>query len=315
LGQLFYEQNDLAAAASHVEEGIKLGERGADLAIMVMGYLTLSRLHLAAADPQGAFEWVQQAEQLARRYNSRYWAAQAAASQARMWITQGQSDSARRWVQESKLHGDDEPNYLNEVEYIALARLLVAQNRGAEAAMLLERLFQAAETGRRMGRVIEILTLQALAYQAQREWDQAIIALERALIVAEPEGYIRLFLDEGAPRVELLQKMKAEGGRIKGYIDKLLRANEKVKQKSLLPSSLQLRSGQALILHPLIEPLSERELELLRLIAAGMSNSEMAETLVVTVGTIKWHLNNIYGKLDVRSRTQAVARARELQLL
>jgi LuxR family maltose regulon positive regulatory protein len=157
-----------------------------------------------------------------------------------------------------------------------------------------------------MVRVIEILTLQALAYQAQGEWDQAIITLERALMLAEPEGYMRLFLDEGAPMAKLLQRMKAEGGRMKGYINKILMAWEK-SEKKFHPLSL--------IPHPLIEPLSERELELLRLIAAGMSNSEMAETLVVTVGTIKWHLNNIYGKLDVRSRTQAVARARELGLL
>jgi LuxR family maltose regulon positive regulatory protein len=312
LGQLFYEQNDLAAAASHVEEGIKLGERGADLAILVMGYLTLARLQMAAADPQGAFEWVQQAEQMARRYHSPYWAAQTGATQARLWISQGQLDLAQRWAQESKLHGDDDLNYLNEVEYITLARLQVAQNKVAEAAMLLARLLQAAETGGCMGRVTEILTLQALAYQAQAEWDQASITLERALMLAEPEGYLRLFLDEGAPMAKLLQRMKDDplsegrGGRMKGYINKILMAWEK-SEKKFHPLSL--------IPHSLIEPLSERELELLRLIAAGMSNSEMAETLVVTVGTIKWHLNNIYGKLDVRSRTQAVARARELGLL
>jgi LuxR family maltose regulon positive regulatory protein len=315
LGQLFYEQNDLAAAASHAEEGIKLGERGADLAILVMGYLTLARLQLAAADPQGAFERVQQAEQMARRYNSSYWAAQTAATQARLWISQGQLDLAQRWAQESKLHGDDELNYLNEVEYITLARLLVAQNRLVEAATLLARLLQAAETGGCLGRVIEILMLQALVYQAQAEWDQAIITLERALMLAEPEGYVRLFLDEGAPMEKLLQRMKAEGGRMKRYIDKLLSGYEKAKQKSHLHPSSSPGAPRSAVLHPLIEPLSERELELLRLIAAGLSNSQMAETLVVTVGTIKWHLNNIYGKLDVRSRTQAVARARELQLL
>jgi LuxR family maltose regulon positive regulatory protein len=150
--------------------------------------------------------------------------------------------------------------------------------------------------------------------------DQALITLERALTLAEPEGYIHLFLDEGAPMAKLLIRMKAEGGTpswgqvMKGYINKILMAWEKSKQK-FHPSSPAPRSSGGVIPHPLIEPLSERELELLRLIAAGMSNSEMAEALVVTVGTVKWHLNNIYGKLDVRSRTQAVARARELQLL
>jgi LuxR family maltose regulon positive regulatory protein len=102
---------------------------------------------------------------------------------------------------------------------------------------------------------------------------------------------------------------------MKRYIDKLLSGYEKAKQKSHLHPSSSPGAPRSAVLHPLIEPLSERELELLRLIAAGLSNSQMAETLVVTVGTIKWHLNNIYGKLDVRSRTQAVARARELQLL
>jgi LuxR family maltose regulon positive regulatory protein len=320
LGGLFYEQNDLAAAAHYLEEGIKLGEQGADLAILVIGYLTLARLKLAQVDPEGALKLTRQAEQLAQRYNSPYWVAQAAAAQARLWIAQGQSEEANRWAQAQKLDEADKLDYLGEVETITLARLLVAQGKLDQAVVLLGRLLEATEAGGRMGRVIEILALQALAYQAQGKADQAISILEQALALAEPEGYVRLFLDEGTSMIELLAAVRdrhPSGHRRsavnQAYIDGLLAAYRKDQEKSL--HHLPPVGGSALSPQPLIEPLSERELEILRLIATGRSNGEIAEALFVTVGTIKWHLNNIYGKLDVRSRTQAVARARELDLI
>lgn len=307
LGALLYEQNDLEGAATHLEAGIKLGEQGADLAILALGYLGQARLRRARADLKGALELANQAEQLARRYNSPYWAAQAAAYQARLWLAAGQLERMEQWAQEYHLSAHNEVSYLYEVEYLTLARLLVAQSKWTEAAALLERLRQAASTSERLGRVLEVLVLEALAYQAQSETTQALACLEQALTLAEPEGYMRLFLDEGQPMITLLT---AATGWLpaphQAYVDSLLAANRR-KQENLHPSSF--------IPQPLIEPLSERELEILRLIAAGLSNGEIAEKLVVTVGTVKWHLNNIYGKLDARSRTQAVARAREVGVL
>ncbi len=301
LGSLLYEQNELESAVTQVEKGIELGEQGADLAIVALGYLTLARIRLAQADPSGALEAAQQAEQLARRYNSRYWTAQATAYQARVWLAEGQLEAALRWAQSSALSPQNLVSYLAEIEYLTLARLLLAQKKGAEAVELLERIRQAAEVGERTGRVIETLILLSLAYRASADPEQAVTSLEQAMALAEPEGYTRIFLDEGPSLLELLERMKDEGGRLKGYIEQLLRAAKKYIEKAIHPS--------------LIEPLSERELELLRLIAGGASNQDIANGLVVTVGTVKWHLNNIYGKLGVRSRTQAVARARELGLL
>ncbi|MBI1878183.1 MAG: hypothetical protein HYR94_08155 [Chloroflexi bacterium] len=334
LGVLSYEQNNLDAALRYLEDGLKLGEQGADLAILAVGYLNLARIKQAQADLLSAWQFARRAEQLAQRYNSPYWIAQAAATQAWLWIVEGQLEAARRWAQEYKLNAHDELNYLYEVEYFILARLLIAEKKAVEAATLLERLRQAAETGGRMGRVIEALALHALAFHAQGQKQPAISSLEQALALAEPEGYVRLFLDVGEPMIELLSEVRSQksvassqrsvpkGGYVlvssqksvprggyalvsQAYIANLLTAYEQT--KALHPS--------VLIPQPLIEPLSERELELVALIATGMSNSEIAEKLVVTVGTVKWHLNNIYGKLDVRSRTQAVAKARELGLL
>jgi len=316
LGSLLYEQNELESAVTQVEKGIELGEQGADLAIVALGYLTLARIRLAQADPSGALEAAQQAEQLARRYNSRYWTAQATAYQARVWLAEGQLEAALRWAERSGLSPQNPVSYLAEIEYLTLARLLLAQKKETEAVELLERIRQAAEASGRTGRVIETLILLSLAHEASIDTEQAVTSLDQALALAEPEGYNRIFLDEGPPMVELLKRMKAEGreARLKGYIEKLLLAHKKDEEKSFHPSSSPGASHSA-VLHPLIEPLSERELELLGLITAGLSNSEIAEKLVVTVGTVKWHLNNIYGKLGVRSRTQATARARELGLL
>jgi LuxR family maltose regulon positive regulatory protein len=308
LGALLYEQNDLEGAAAQLEAGIKLGEQGADLAILALGYLALARIKRAQADPKGALELANQAEQLARRYNSPYWTAQAAAYQARLWLAEGQLEGVVRWAQEYQLSAANEVNYLYEAEYLTLARLLLAQGKWAEAVALLERLRQAAGAGQRLGRVLEVLILEALAYQAQSAPGQALVCLQQALTLAEPEGYVRLFLDEGQPIIMLFA---AAGDDLpaphQAYVDSLLAAHRREQEKILHPSSLRLQ--------PLIEPLSERELEILSLIAAGMSNGEIAEKLVVTVGTVKWHLNNIYGKLGVRSRTQAAAKVRELGLL
>ncbi|MBE7554870.1 MAG: hypothetical protein HS126_27790 [Anaerolineales bacterium] len=247
-------------------------------------------------------------EQLARRYNSPYWSAQAAAYQARLWLVEGRLEVVEHWAQEYHLSAHNEVSYLYEVEYLTLARLLFAQSKWAEAAALLERLRQAASASDRLGRVLEVLVLEALAYQTQNDPDQALVCLEQALTLAEPEGYMRIFLDEGQPMIALLTTATSRlPAPHQAYIESLLAAFRREQAKSLHPSSLSLQ--------PLIEPLSERELEILRLIAAGMSNGEIAQKLVVTVGTVKWHLNNVYGKLDARSRTQAVAKARELGLL
>jgi LuxR family maltose regulon positive regulatory protein len=190
---------------------------------------------------------------------------------------------------------------LTEMLQLAEIRVLIGQNRPTEALARLTPLRQAAAQKGRQGRVIELLLLQALAHKAQDNLTSALSRLEEALVLAEPEGYMRLFLDEGEPVAELLRQGRTQGlgGR---YLDKLLTAFRAAAKQDPTPP-------------PLIEPLSERELEILQLIEAGLSNQQISERLFLTVGTVKWHVNNIYGKLNVRRRTQAVARARELGVL
>jgi LuxR family maltose regulon positive regulatory protein len=179
-----------------------------------------------------------------------------------------------------------------------------------EAMGLLERLLQAAEEGGRMGSVIEILVLQALAHEAQGESPSALVPLERALTLAEPEGYVRIFVDEGRPMAQLLSEA-ADHGIMPDYTAKLLAVFEAEEHKSAgeshLPPGLPSQS--------LIEPLSQRELEVLQLIAQGLSNREISQRLFLALITVKGHNRNIFRKLEVRRRTEAVARARELGLL
>jgi LuxR family maltose regulon positive regulatory protein len=185
--------------------------------------------------------------------------------------------------------------------------VLILRHDNRAALHLLARLLRDAEPKARFNSVIEIQAVQALAFQAARDTPAALAALEHALTLAEPEGYVRVFVDEGEPMRSLLQRMKDEvrSARVKSYVTELLAA---------FPATVDLHPS-ALIPHPLIEPLSEREREVLNLIAAGLSNHEIADKLIISLGTVKTHINNIFGKLDAKNRTQAVARARELNLL
>jgi len=162
-------------------------------------------------------------------------------------------------------------------------------------------LLHMAEAAKRVGRVIEVLVLQALAFQGKRDMDQALSVLERALALAQPEGYCRVFLDEGEPMAKLLFQAKAH--RIgQGYASELLSALGEVSGTEQPPAQL------------LIEPLTLRELEVLKLIEAGYSNQGIADKLVISMPTVKRHISNIYAKLGVESRTQAVSIGRELRL-
>ncbi|RME64352.1 MAG: helix-turn-helix transcriptional regulator, partial [Caldilineae bacterium] len=231
-----------------------------------------------------------------------------AALKARVWMAQGRLAEALAWVQERGLSVDDDLSYLREFEHITLARILLAQHlhtREAEplqqAIRLLERLLHAAEAGGRMGRVIEISLVLALAHRAQGDISAALESLARALTLAEPEGYVRIFVDEGPPMAALLQAA-AKSGLAPGYVRRL--------QAAFKPATQDTPNQQGLL-----EPLSGRELEVLRLLATELSGPEIARELVVSLNTMRTHTKNIYGKLGVNSRRAAVRRARELELL
>jgi LuxR family maltose regulon positive regulatory protein len=197
---------------------------------------------------------------------------------------------------------------------VAMGRLLVARAEYARALGLLERVLAVAEAAGRFGRVIEILCLQALAFQAQKDESAALGALQSALTLAEPQGFVRTFVDEGQPMAALLQKALSRGI-ARSYTTHLLAAfatrdTERRDQPSDGPAS-----GRPTAVTSTLEPITARELEVLRLLAAGASNAEVARELVVEQSTVKTHLNHLYGKLGVHTRTQALARARALLLL
>ena len=219
----------------------------------------------------------------------------------RLWIAQGNLEKASHIVQESGITINDEIPYLREPEFLALLRLLLAQGDYDASLVLSKRLLQKAETGKRIGRVIEVLVLQALIFQGRKELDQALAVLKKALSLAKPERYIRTFVDEGEPMVRLLHLARSRQIETE-YVTDLLSAIEKAAGKTQPPSQL------------LIKPLTMREIEVLKLIEAGCSNQEIAGKLVISFTTVKRHISNIYTKLGVESRTQAVAIGKELKL-
>ena len=297
MSQVLGEWNDLEGALRHARGGVELCEQWGWPEGLAFGYRRLARTLQAVGDADGAHEAIRKARQAASGL-SPWFGAHMAAHQARLWLAQGNLTPASRWAQGSGLSADDELNYQYMGEYSVLARVLIAQGRLDEASRLLARLLEMTQAAGAMSYVIETLVLQALALQAQGKDDQALTTLERALSFAEPEGYVRTFIDEGAPMAALLRTAASRGIAL-DYVSKLLAAFGEVAFPSV----------------PLIEALSERELEVLRLLAAGLSNREIGAELFLAVGTVKKYTSNIYGKLDVHKRTQAVARAKELGLV
>jgi LuxR family maltose regulon positive regulatory protein len=288
----------------------------------IVGYATLARTRQAQGEEAGAREACQKAERLSGKMRgylyARRWVEDC---QVRLWTAQSRLDAVAHWVGQTDLRVDDEINYERELDHLILARALVALGRQArtseymaDALQLLARLLDAAKAAGWMGKAIEILILQAMAHWACEDTEQALTALQRALTLAEPEGYVRVFLDEGAPMARLLYQA-ASGSLTSDYVQKLLpprpdqgpTTDDEPLSAVQRPSSSHVPVG--------VEPLSARELQVLWLVAEGLTNREIASRLTVALSTVKVHTRNIYGKLDVHSRVQAVARARDLGLL
>jgi LuxR family maltose regulon positive regulatory protein len=327
LGELHYEQGDLEAATQHLLRSKELGEQAAQAQYPYRWCLAQARIKEAQGDLEGALDLLDEAE---RRYirSPIPDVRPLAALKARVWVRQGRLTEALAWAREQGLSVDDDLSFMREFEHITLTRVLIAAYKHDraddsifEAVGLLGRLRQAAEEGGRMGSVIEILVLQALAHEAQGSISAALAPLERSLTLAEPEGYVRIFVDEGLPIAHLLREVAARG-MMPDYIGKLLAAfedateEERRKTKENIPSPIARPSSPVLSeAEGLIEPLSDRELEVLHLIAQGLSNREISERLFLALSTVKGHNRNIFGKLQVQRRTEAVARARELGLV
>ncbi len=320
LGDIAREWNDLTAAHRYLLESVEMFSQFVDVGLSV-AYLSLCRVYLS----QGEWDKAQDALEAARMH------AQASRStplddsltelmQARLWIALGELDQAEAWARRRGLFersaadltalADRSATALEilQGEYLTLARLLLAQKRAQKALDFLDVLLAHNEKRSQMRRVIEVLALQALAYQQGAAHEPAMRAFSRALALAEPEGYARTFLDEGQPAASLLRDAAA-GGHSPAYARRLLAGFSGQQLPTPQPAA---QSGAA---QSLIEPLSQRELEVLRLIAAGLTNQEIGRRLHISLSTVKGHTTHIYGKLGVSSRTQAAARAQSLGLV
>ena len=240
---------------------------------------------------------------------------QAALYQTRLWILQGNIEAAERWVQDRGLDRDTEleetttdSRFLRTAERTTLAQVRIAQGRPGEALAVLEPLAQTAEEAGWVVLLVKALALTSVAHYMQGELSQAMTVLEHALRLAEPEGYVRTFVDEGEPMIQLLRHA-ASHGIAPQYVSMLLAVCEPPEQAEAgqVPTYPQTQ--------PLIEPLSERELQVLRLLTTRLSSREMAQELFISRDTVRSHIKSIYGKMNVHSRQEAVQRAEELGLL
>ncbi len=308
------EQGDLEAAAQDLQIGKKLGEQVELPDWQYRWCIAQSQVDTSRGNLDVALDLLDEAAQVYVRTplpDLR----PIAAMKARVWVKQGRLAEALAWAREQSLSIHDDLSYLREFEHVTLARVLIAryrQNRAdetmAEALGLLERLLKAAEEGGRMASAIEILALQALAFEALGEMPSALLPLERALVLAEPEGFVRTFVDEGPPMARLL--FEALSREIApDYVRRLLAAYPAEEPEN---ANLSIPQSSAA---DWVEPLSERELEVLVLIAEGMTNQEIATRLYLSLNTVKVHTRNIYGKLGVNNRTQAGVRAKALGIL
>ena len=314
LGEVAYQRCELDGALRHITDGIALCRRFVYTPPLAAGLVTLAWIRQATGDPAGALEAIGEA--------GRIWPGLASplnpvpAQRARLLLAQGDLAAAARWTQEVGLSADDEPDYPRERGHLVLARVLLAQDQPRPAVALLGRLHAWAVAQDRAGSVIEIGALRALALAAAGEQAAAVAALAEALSLACPQGYVRVFADEGPPMAALLGRViaaqrsgDAAAGVPLGCLARLQRAFD----------------AQHAVRHPrqetsatapgIVEPLTAREAEVLSMLAAGSSNQAIAGQLVVTLDTVKKHVTHILAKLGAASRTEAVARARELGLI
>jgi LuxR family maltose regulon positive regulatory protein len=299
MAEVHRERGDLPAAREHLARSQELGEHAALPQNQYRWRVAMARLRQAEGDLDGAIGLLDEAERL---YAGDFFpnVRPIAATRARVWVAQGRAGNALGWARERGLSDEDELSYMREYEHVTLARVLIAQRSVREAIGLLERLLRAADDGGRTGSVVEILVMLAIARQAQGDTRAALEQLERALMLAEPEGYVRVFVGEG-PLMAALLEAAAKRRVTPQYARQLLAAFGEAEDRTPVQQGL-------------VEPLSERELEVLRLLGTDLGGPDIARELVVSLNTVRTHTKNLYGKLGVNSRREAVRRAEELGL-
>lgn len=298
LSEVLLERSDLEGAADQLRASRELGDHAGLPQYPYRWRVAAARLRHAQGDPAAALDLLDQAE---RVYNTDFSPSvrPIAALAARVHLGMGDVGAAARWAESRGLTADDELSYVQEFEHITLARILLAQ-RDTKALDLIDRLLADADAGGRRRSAIELFVLRALAHDGRGDRGGAVTALEEALVRAEPDGYVRVFADEGPAMTALLRLVSSHGpaGR---HAQRVLAATTARAAASPAP-------------HRLVEPLSSRELDVLRLLRSDLSGPEIARELVVSLNTVRTHTKNIYTKLDVTSRRAAVRRADELGL-
>jgi LuxR family maltose regulon positive regulatory protein len=304
---VLHEQNQLEAALRHAREAVDICRRWGQRSYLGLAYIALARALQSMGDAEDALHAIQQAAQAAADLPVLV-VGLVKAVEIQIRLAQGDSAAAWRWARTSGLSIDDEIPFHRFQEYRALAQTLIAQGELQDALALLARLLERAEATGAIEGAIKALILQAIAMREWGQMDEALAPLSRALRLAEPENVARPFVDEGRPMRELLTRMldRQQEGISAGFLRQLLAAlaGEAGSDTEALPKAAE---------RP-IEPLSERELEVLRLLPTHLTRQEIADQLFISVNTVRFHLKSIYSKLDVHSRSDAVQRATELAL-
>jgi LuxR family maltose regulon positive regulatory protein len=315
IGQVLHARNQLDDALRHVTEGIELTRQVVEFRLPAFGLVSLAWIRRAMGDADGALVAIDEACRLLPATDVVTMFSPAQTERAGLLLALERVEEAARWTKERGLTAEDEVSYPRERDYLVLARVLLAQSEPCRALGLLERLDALAASHGRVRSLIEIRALRSLALQAAGEHKDALTLLGEALALARPEGHVRVFADEGPPMAALLRsligtrqraRVVAGSGVATGHLHRVIRAFGPVGD----PAGRAAPAATGLI-----EPLTDRELEVLRLLAAGRRNRDIAQELVVTVETVKKHISHIFDKLGAANRTQAVAHARTLGLI
>jgi LuxR family maltose regulon positive regulatory protein len=320
LSEITYEWNDLEAATRFAQDAIAHGRRVGSVEQQAFALAQLAKVRQAQGDAAGAQTLMAEAVQLGAALAQVVESGYLRVKQVQLWLRQGNLAEARAWAQACDPLEAGKMYYLRVSEQLTLARVALAHgpDRALEAVALLTPLLPELEKHSQVTHLIEAGALLALAHEALGDRVTALQTLVRTLELAVPERYTRLFVDLGGVMATLLEAQRAmrsvQSGLIRQECARLLAALHSPAEGQPRPTGPDVAHASASV-EPLAEPLSPREHEILRLVAAGLSNQAIAETLVIAVSTVKMHLKNIYGKLDAHSRTQAVARSQELGLL
>lgn len=299
LGKVYYALNQLEQAAHFAQLCQEVSQQWDNVESQAIASILLAWIEQARGHMDQAQALMRTADQLCQAHRFTWHAMWIEAALDRFWLSLGNPERVSQHLQASDIHLTDEIPYLRELQYLTLLRWLLACGENDPALNLAERMLKNAKDSQHMARVVELLVLQSLAYQGKKDLNAAVTALAEAVSLAQPEGYRRIFLDEGERLGKLLYLVKSKQDPT-GYAGELLEAFGPVAELAPVPSQL------------LIEPLSAREIEVLKLIEAGLSNQEIAAKLYLSEATVKRHISNIYAKLDVKTRTQAVSFGKEL---